>query len=380
MKNRSIRVTTIVHTHCLGVYQRPVAPLRETLCDLSQRNAFDDFIMRSRVQLVQKTLFLSLFSFSAGKRALKEPTCCTRVTRLSRCNTRTRTHTNRQTDTHTHTHTHRNARTQKNKRQKRKHHAMTSPLFSQATALSGNNCATSFASTSVRKNSLRKTTALQTRCAFKGGPQEKQRRAKEQKTVVHNMMNTSITSNSTLKRGSLVKMNMGRIDAKNEWWLKDASPNMKDINGTPELLEALCDNQDKLVVVDVYAKWCGACRALYPKLCKMGRQFDGKMVLLKVNFDENKDMCKSLGVKVLPYMIMYKGNKGRVEEFSVSISKIKMLREKLDMHTTDIPGEDYSKDECNLEEFGDSVWGDVDVDNDAPKDAEGAQETLLPRD
>jgi thioredoxin 1 len=221
---------------------------------------------------------------------------------------------------------------------------------------------------------------LQTRCAFKGGPQEKQRRAKEQKTVVHNMMNTSITSNSTLKRGSLVKMNMGRIDAKNEWWLKDASPNMKDINGTPELLEALCDNQDKLVVVDVYAKWCGACRALYPKLCKMGRQFDGKMVLLKVNFDENKDMCKSLGVKVLPYMIMYKGNKGRVEEFSVSISKIKMLREKLDMHTTDIPGEDYSKDECNLEEFGDSVWGDVDVDNDAPKDAEGAQETLLPRD
>jgi thiol-disulfide isomerase/thioredoxin len=378
MKNRSIRVTIIVHTHCLGVYQRPVAPLRETLCDLSQRNAFDDFIMRSRVQLVQKTLFLSLFSFSAGKRALKEPTRAARASLDYRVATHVHAHT--QTDRQTHTHTHRNARTQKNKRQKRKHHAMTSPLFSQATALSGNNCATSFASTSVRKNSLRKTTALQTRCAFKGGPQEKQRRAKEQKTVVHNMMNTSITSNSTLKRGSLVKMNMGRIDAKNEWWLKDASPNMKDINGTPELLEALCDNQDKLVVVDVYAKWCGACRALYPKLCKMGRQFDGKMVLLKVNFDENKDMCKSLGVKVLPYMIMYKGNKGRVEEFSVSISKIKMLREKLDMHTTDIPGEDYSKDECNLEEFGDSVWGDVDVDNDAPKDAEGAQETLLPRD
>jgi thiol-disulfide isomerase/thioredoxin len=292
----------------------------------------------------------------------------------------TNTLTLTQTDTHTHTHTHRGARTQKNKRQKRKHHAMTSPFFSHATALTGNNCATSFASTSVRKNSRRKTTAMQTRCAFKGGPQEKQRRAKEQKMVKHSMMDTSITSNSTLKRGSLVKMNMGRIDAKNEWWLKDASPNMKDINGTPELLEALCDNQDKLVVVDVYAKWCGACRALYPKLCKLGRQFDGKMVLLKVNFDENKDMCKSLGVKVLPYMIMYRGNKGRVEEFSVSISKIKMLREKLDIHTTDIPGEDYSKDECNLEEFGDSVWGDVDVDNDAPKDAEGAQETLLPRD
>jgi len=55
-----------------------------------------------------------------------------------------------------------------------------------------------------------------------------------------------------------------------------------------------------------------------------------------------------------------------------------MLREKLEMHTADVPMED--KDECNLEEFGDSVWGDVDVESDAPKDAEGAQETVLPRD
>ena len=57
-----------------------------------------------------------------------------------------------------------------------------------------------------------------------------------------------------------------------------------------------------------------------------------------------------------------------------------MLRDKLDIHTTDIPGEDSSTDDCNLEEFGDSVWGDVDVENDAPKDAEGAQETRLPKD
>ena len=242
----------------------------------------------------------------------------------------------------------------------------------------------SSSTTTMRKHSKR--TTLQTHCTLKGGVRgggggggQQQRQHKDQ----HNeqRMNYNINNMNYIfsaRRGSLVKMNMGRIDAKNEWWNKDASPNMKDINGTPELLEALCENQDKLVVVDVYAKWCGACRALYPKLCKMGRQFDGKMVLLKINFDENKDMCKTLGVKVLPYMIMYKGKKGRVEEFSVSISKIKMLREKLEMHTADVPMED--KDECNLEEFGDNVWGDVDVESDAPKDAEGAQETVLPRD
>jgi thiol-disulfide isomerase/thioredoxin len=183
--------------------------------------------------------------------------------------------------------------------------------------------------------------------------------------------------NKQNKRGELVKVNMNRIDAKVEWWTKDASPNMIDITGTPQLLEQLCNNQDKLVVVDVYAKWCGACRALYPKLCKMGRQFDGNTIILKVNFDENKAMCKSLGVKVLPYMIMYKGSQGRVEEFSVSISKIKMLREKLEMHTLDIPMDE--KEECNLAEFGDSVWGDEedDISEDAPRDAEGAVETNL---
>lgn len=256
---------------------------------------------------------------------------------------------------------------------------LTAPV-SQTIALIGGKPPSS---SPVRKNSRK--TLMQTRCTLKGGQQHhnNNQQKQKQKDVARRGMkcntNNGCSSNLT-RRGSLLKMNMGRIDAKNEWWLKDASPNMIDINGTPELLEALCNNQDKLVVVDVYAKWCGACRALYPKLCKMGRQFDGKMVLLKVNFDENKDMCKTLGVKVLPYMIMYKGNKGRVEEFSVSISKIKMLREKLDIHTTDIPGEDYSKDDCNLEEFGDSVWGDVDVENDAPKDAEGAQETRLPKD
>ena len=122
MKNRSIRVTTIVHTHCLGVYQRPVAPLRETLCDLSQCNAFDDFIMRSRTAVPKNSFSLSFSLFSAaGKRegVKRTYTCCTRVTRLSRRNTRTRTHTNRHTHTHTHTHTPQRSHAEEQKTEKK---------------------------------------------------------------------------------------------------------------------------------------------------------------------------------------------------------------------------------------------------------------------
>ena len=55
--------------------------------------------------------------------------------------------------------------------------------------------------------------------------------------------------------------------------------------------------RDRLVVIDFYANWCGACKALYPKLCKLSEE-NPDMVLLKVNFDENKQLCKALGVKV----------------------------------------------------------------------------------
>lgn len=55
--------------------------------------------------------------------------------------------------------------------------------------------------------------------------------------------------------------------------------------------------RDRLVVLDFYANWCGACKALYPKLCKLSDE-NPEMVLLKVNFDQNKQLCKALGVKV----------------------------------------------------------------------------------
>ncbi len=53
---------------------------------------------------------------------------------------------------------------------------------------------------------------------------------------------------------------------------------------------------------------------------------------LKVDFDANKQMCRTLGVKVLPFFHMYRGADGRVAEFSASLSKIQRLRDALDEH------------------------------------------------
>ena len=56
-------------------------------------------------------------------------------------------------------------------------------------------------------------------------------------------------------------------------------------------------SRDRLVVLDFYAQWCGSCKALYPKLSKLSEE-NPDILVLKVNFDDNKTMCKALDVKV----------------------------------------------------------------------------------
>ncbi|KAF6262622.1 thioredoxin-like protein [Scenedesmus sp. NREL 46B-D3] len=129
------------------------------------------------------------------------------------------------------------------------------------------------------------------------------------------------------------------VATKEKWWEK-TTPNMKDVNGVQELVDALADAGDSLVIVDFYGPWCGACRALYPKLLKLMEQFPD-MVFLKVNFDDNKAMCKTLGVKVLPYFHIYHGAEGRVAAFSCTVTKFQRMRDAL---------EDFYTPICSLED------------------------------
>ncbi|KAF2285149.1 hypothetical protein GH714_038831 [Hevea brasiliensis] len=105
-----------------------------------------------------------------------------------------------------------------------------------------------------------------------------------------------------------------------KWWEKNVGPNMIDIHSTQEFLGALSQAGDRLVIVEFYGTWCASCRALFPKLCRTAEEHPD-ILFLKVNFDENKPMCKSLNVKVLPYFHFYRGALGQLESFSCSLAK-----------------------------------------------------------
>ncbi|CAB4318641.1 unnamed protein product [Prunus armeniaca] len=117
-----------------------------------------------------------------------------------------------------------------------------------------------------------------------------------------------------------------------KWWERSA-PNMVDIHSTQEFLSALGQAGDRLVIVEFYGTWCASCRALFPKLCRTAED-NPEILFLKVNFDENKPMCKSMNVKVLPYFHFYRGAEGQLESFSCSLAKFQKLKDAIALHNT----------------------------------------------
>lgn len=126
-----------------------------------------------------------------------------------------------------------------------------------------------------------------------------------------------------------------------KWWNKNSAENMKDVGTIQELVDELALAGEKLVIVEFFAPWCGACKALYPKICKMMSDHLDDVVFLKVSFEDNKEMCKTMGIKVLPYFHFYRGAEGKVDAFSCTVSKIQKFRDAIDEYTSPF---------CNLTE------------------------------
>ncbi|KAJ0745534.1 putative Thioredoxin domain-containing protein [Helianthus annuus] len=70
----------------------------------------------------------------------------------------------------------------------------------------------------------------------------------------------------------------------------------------------------------------------FSQLCKTAQEHP-EILFLKVNFDENKPMCKNLNVKVLPYFHFYRGADGQLESFSCSLAK--KIKDAIQTHNTD---------------------------------------------
>jgi thioredoxin 1 len=68
-------------------------------------------------------------------------------------------------------------------------------------------------------------------------------------------------------------------------------------------------NQDKLVVVDFWAPWCGPCRMLSPVLEELAAQHADKFELVKINVDEEQQLASAFQIMSIPAVKFFKGGK-----------------------------------------------------------------------
>ena len=87
-------------------------------------------------------------------------------------------------------------------------------------------------------------------------------------------------------------------------------------------------NGDLPFVVDLWATWCGPCRAIAPVIAQLAEEYDGKIVVGKCDVEENDDIAIEYRVSSIPTILFFKDGKV-VDRLVGAVPKAK-LKEKFD--------------------------------------------------
>lgn len=60
---------------------------------------------------------------------------------------------------------------------------------------------------------------------------------------------------------------------------------------------------DKPCVIDFYANWCSPCKTVAPILEELGKEYDGKMSIYKVNTEEQQELASVFGIRSIPSIL-----------------------------------------------------------------------------
>ena len=72
--------------------------------------------------------------------------------------------------------------------------------------------------------------------------------------------------------------------------------------------------EDKLLVVDFFATWCGPCKKLSPTLDEVSEELGEQVNIVKVDVDESEDLAMDYGIRSVPTVLFFK-NGQQVDKF-----------------------------------------------------------------
>ncbi|MGD1919022.1 MAG: thioredoxin [Pleurocapsa sp.] len=87
-----------------------------------------------------------------------------------------------------------------------------------------------------------------------------------------------------------------------------------------EKLEQLI-TEEKLVLVDYTATWCGPCKVIAPLIDRLATEYSDRVTIVKVDLDQNQESAKKYGIRSIPAVLVFKD--GEIVEivFGSSLTK-----------------------------------------------------------
>ncbi len=60
---------------------------------------------------------------------------------------------------------------------------------------------------------------------------------------------------------------------------------------------------DKPCIIDFYADWCGPCKRVAPVLEELAKEYDGKIIIYKVDTEKQRELAGAFGIKSIPSLL-----------------------------------------------------------------------------
>ena len=92
--------------------------------------------------------------------------------------------------------------------------------------------------------------------------------------------------------------------------------------------EEIVLKSDKPAIVDFWAEWCGPCRMIGPYIEEIGKEFEGKAVVVKVNVDDCPGITGKYSIRNIPTVMFFKN--GEMVDKHVGAAQKSVFKAKLE--------------------------------------------------